>query len=151
ALSNAVMETIYRPESRLKPFAAAGHRTRRSRRIYPALAAAAALVFFLGIGFGIYFSRYGSPGSGMVTVRFSIEAPQASKVALAGDFTGWSDEEYELRRVGKTGTWEIRIPLERGKAYVYNFVIDGSTWVPDPAVPAKIADGFGGSGSLLRL
>jgi hypothetical protein len=139
-LGDAVMASLDSPRRRPLPFAAAVP-TR-------ALAAAAAAIFVLGLSLGIYFARL---GSGTVTVSFALQAPQASTVSLAGDFNGWSGEGYQLRRVGKSGTWEIKVPLKRGKAYVYNFVIDGKIWIADPSVPAKIDDGFGGSGSLLRL
>lgn len=139
-LGDAVMASLDAPRRRLLPFSSA---TR-----LPALAAAAAAIFVLGLSLGIYFARLGSD---TVTVSFALQAPQASTVSLAGDFNGWSGEGYQLRRVGRSGTWEIKVPLKRGKAYVYNFVIDGKIWIADPSVPAKIDDGFGGSGSLLRL
>lgn len=140
ALGDAVMASLEAPGRRLLPFAPAVTAN--------ALAAAAAAIFVLGLSLGIYFARL---GSATVKVSFSLQAPQASTVSLAGDFNGWSGEGYQMRRVGRSGTWEIKVPLKRGKAYVYNFVIDGKVWIADPAVPAKIDDGFGGSGSLLRL
>lgn len=140
SLGDSVMAALDLPGRRPLPFAPA-----MSTRV---LAAAAAAIFALGLSLGIYFSRMRSD---TVTVSFALEAPQASTVSLAGDFNGWSGEGYQLRRVDRSGTWEIKVPLKRGKAYVYNFVIDGKTWIADPAVPARIDDGFGGSGSLLRL
>ena len=140
ALGDAVMASLDAPGRHLLPFAPAVTAN--------ALAAAAAAIFVLGLSLGIYFARLGSD---TVKVSFSLQAPQASTVSLAGDFNGWSGEGYQMRRVGRSGTWEIKVPLKRGKAYVYNFVIDGKVWIADPAVPAKIDDGFGGSGSLLRL
>lgn len=128
--------------------AAIGSHRRRVIQFSPLIAAAAAAIFVVGLGLGVFFSRQGGD---MVTVRFELDAPQASSVYLAGDFNGWGSKGYELRRVGPEGKWEITIPLERGKVYVYNFVIDDTTWIPDPEVPARIDDGFGGSGSLLRL
>lgn len=144
-LGDAVMASLEAPRRRLSLFAPAARFHAVPTHL---LAAAAAAIFVLGLSLGIYFTRQ---GSGTVTVCFALQAPQASTVSLAGDFNGWSGEGYQLRRVGKSGTWEIKVPLKRGKAYVYNFVIDGKVWIADPAVPAKIDDGFGGSGSLLRL
>jgi hypothetical protein len=142
-LSEGVMAALGAPESRPLAFAPSARATRTR-----VLAAAAAAIFALGLGLGIYFARLGGD---TVTVTFMLKAPDASTVSLAGDFNGWSDEEYQLRRAAGSGAWEIKVPLKRGKAYVYNFVIDGKLWITDPAVPAKIDDGFGGSGSLLRL
>ncbi len=114
-----------------------------------AVAAAAAVALFIA-GFGI--GARGDFGKGdTVTVRFVLEAREAKSVHLAGDFNNWSTEGYELRRAGSNSAWELRIPLKKGKLYVYNFVVDGEKWIADPTVPARIDDGFGGSGSLLRL
>ncbi len=145
ALGDKVMSSLDSPRRRLLPFAPAIPARAASARV---LTAAAAAIFALGLSLGIHFARLGND---TVTVSFALEAPQASTVSLAGDFNGWSGEAYQLRRAGGTGAWEIKVPLKRGKAYVYNFVIDGQTWIADPAVPARIDDGFGGSGSLLRL
>jgi len=149
-LGEAVMASLDAPRRRLLRFAPSAKtpsaKTPATR--LPALAAAAAAIFVLGLSLGIYFTRLGSD---TVTVSFALRAPQASTVSLAGDFNGWSGEGYQLRRADASGTWEIKVPLKRGKAYVYNFVIDGKIWIADPSVPAKIDDGFGGSGSLLRL
>lgn len=114
----------------------------------PILAAAAAAIFVLGLGFGIFFTKL---NTNRVTIRFTISAPDAQSVHLAGNFNRWNDRTYELRRVGSGGQWEIELRLAKGTFYVYNYVIDGQTWVADPKVPLKVDDGFGGSSSLLRL
>lgn len=124
---------------------------RKSRRVFafnPLLAAAAAAIFIVGLSLGIFFTRL---NGSTVTVRFTLEAPQASSVYLAGDFNAWGGEDYKLSRASSDSPWEISVKLEKGKAYVYNFVVNGSTWIADPKALARIDDGFGGSGSLLRL
>ncbi|MFZ5860470.1 MAG: hypothetical protein ACOYVH_07005 [Spirochaetota bacterium] len=124
--------------------------TRQARvlRFSPALAAAAAAIFIIGLGLGLFF---GTRNAGTVTVRFVLNAPDAQSVQLAGDFTSWNPEGYALKKIGAEGTWEITVPLKKGRVYVYNFVINGTTWIADPKVPAMVDDGFGGSSSLLRL
>ena len=134
-LADAVMTAIDRQR---KPFVSFG----------PILAVAAALIFTVGLGLGIFFTRLNSD---KITVAFVLDAPDASTVYLAGDFNGWSGEGYALRKTGRDGKWEIKIPLERGRVYVYNFVINGTEWIADPAAEVRVDDGFGGSGSLLRL
>lgn len=125
-----------------------GRQARHGFVFTPALAAAAAAIFVVGLGLGIFFTKLNSD---IVTVSFVLDAPQAKTVYLAGDFNDWGGKDYALRRIGPEGTWEIKIPLKKGRVYVYNFVVDGTKWIVDPAVPAKVDDGFGGSGSLLRL
>ncbi|MBP7263641.1 MAG: isoamylase early set domain-containing protein [Spirochaetia bacterium] len=87
----------------------------------------------------------------VVEVRFTLEAPEASSVVLAADFNGWSPEGYELTRSAHDGTWSIVVPLRKGRAYTYNFIIDGERWVADPNAPMLLDDGFGGSMSSLAL
>lgn len=135
SLADAVMTAIDRQR---KPFVSFG----------PILAVAAALIFAVGLGLGIFFTRLNSD---KITVAFVLDAPDASSVYLAGDFNRWSGEGYALRKTGRDGKWEIKIPLERGRVYVYNFVINGTEWIADPAAEVRVDDGFGGSGSLLRL
>jgi len=127
---------------------ALGAKNRHAFAFNPLLAAAAVAIFVVGLGLGFFFTRQSGD---IVTVRFVLNAPQARSVYLAGDFNSWNGEAYRLNREGREGTWEIKVPLEKGKVYVYNFVLDGTTWIADPAVDATIDDGFGGSGSLLRL
>lgn len=114
----------------------------------PALIMAAAAILVIGIGIGGYVARQ---NSSTMMVQFMLDAPTASRVQLVGDFSEWDPQGYELSRTAPDAPWVIRIPLEKGKAYTYNFIIDEGEWVADPRAPAKIDDGFGGSGSLLRL
>jgi len=110
------------------------------------LAAAAVLVAALSsiVTFGIIRS------GATVDVRFVLVAPEARSVWLAADFNEWSSDGYALQKASD-GTWEITVPLRKGKAYSYNFVIDGERWVVDPSAPARLDDGFGGSSSSLTL
>jgi len=110
------------------------------------VAAAALLVVALGLGIGI-----GVRDSGTVNVRFVLDAPEARTVELAANFTNWETSGYSLRRVAPNGPWELKVTLKKGSLYSYNFVIDGEVWIPDPSMPEKADDGFGGASSLLRL
>jgi len=85
-----------------------------------------------------------------VDVRFVLVAPEASSVWLAADFNQWAADGYALSR-NSDGSWEITVPLRKGRAYAYNFVIDGERWVVDPSSPSRLDDGFGGSSSSLTL
>jgi hypothetical protein len=109
------------------------------------LAAAAALA--IGVGLAL---ASGLRDAGSVTIRFVLEAPQATSVAVAGDFNRWKADGYELRR-DKGGSWVLEVKLRKDKLYSYNFVIDGERWIPDPSSPETVDDGFGGSSSLIRI
>lgn len=122
---------------------------RRRRRVLPwllgpALAAAAALVVWLGRP-----GPVATPGGGAVTVRFVLTAPDARAVTVAGTFNQWDSHATPLVRTGPTGTWTATITLPAGQ-HQYAFVVDGVRWVPDPAAPA-VDDGFGRRNSVLTL
>ncbi len=81
-------------------------------------------------------------------VVFSVKAPQAKEVYLAGEFNGWQlDENSKMQQ--DNGCWTKRLSLNNGK-YHYRFVIDG-TWVEDALNPAKESNSFGTMNSLLEV
>ncbi len=84
-----------------------------------------------------------------ITVQFRFFAPQASSVAVAGEFNRWRPEATALRKQNG-GTWVADIRLQPG-TYVYMFVVDGSTWVPDPDADAYRDDGFGYRNSVKQV
>ena len=109
----------------------------------PALAAAAALVLWLG-------GRAGpaAPAPALVTVRFVLSAPEAHAVSVAGTFNQWNADATPLVRTDG-GMWTATLTLPAGE-HQYAFVVDGARWVPDPAAPA-VDDGFGRRNSVLTL
>jgi len=131
-------------KERVRPFS--GSTTRTKRWVLP-LAGCVALL--LGVGALALQARTRAFG-GQVMVRFSLEAPSASHVSVAGDWNRWRPGELNLT-AGQNGVWEITVPLRRGAIYTYDFLIDGRQWVPDPHSESQIDDGFGGLNSVLRL
>jgi len=87
--------------------------------------------------------------SAVSTVRFTLVASGASQVAVAGTFNGWNTAATPLRRIDKN-TWAADIPLGAGR-YVYQFVIDGHRWVPDPQAPRDAGDDFGATNSVVTV
>lgn len=70
-----------------------------------------------------------SPPTGVEEgVVFSIEAPNAKCVQLAGDFNGWTAEGSEMESSG--GIWRKVVALAPG-LYLYRYVVDG-VWMTDP-------------------
>lgn len=59
-------------------------------------------------------------------VVFSIVAPLATSVSVAGTFNGWNASKSKLKKT-KDGSWAITIPLASGR-YEYKFVCDGLNW-----------------------
>lgn len=72
-------------------------------------------------------------------VLFQLYAPEAHIVYLAGDFNGWAghrdglvfDPSFAMSGPDSEGVWRIEMPLRPGRI-LYQFVIDGDRWIPDP-------------------
>lgn len=132
------------------PGGAAGRRRGPARILVPVLAAAALALVVLG---GFLVPR--GPASGRdlaeMTVRFVLDAPEASSVVLVGDFSQWAaDDRYRLERTA-SGEWELSVKLRKHETYAYGFLVDGERWIADPRATEMIDDGFGSVNSLLRL
>lgn len=117
--------------------------------------------FILGTGpFGRDESA-GSPGTAAlaeegsggetIQVRLVLDAPEAETVSVAADWNQWMPGTQPLHDDDGDGVWEIRLRLQRGQDYQYQFVIDGSSWIADPEARVQIDDGFGGKNSLLHI
>ena len=79
--------------------------------------------------------------------RFELTAPQARSVSVAGSFNGWQVGALALVRDAR-GVWSATTPLPVGE-HRYDFVVNGTQWVPDPTAHAEVDDGFGGRNSVI--
>jgi Carbohydrate-binding module 48 (Isoamylase N-terminal domain) len=87
-------------------------------------------------------------GSAPVVVHeFVLQAPSASAVSLVGDFNNWNETATPMTRTAN-GTWVAKIHLPAG-LHRYEFVVNGSTWTPDPAALRAPDDGFGANSVVL--
>lgn len=126
------------------------HRWRTPRPVATrfAVLAAAALLIVVGVTF---YPRLSGENRGEMIVHFVLDAPGATQVSLVGNFTDWNPDRLQLKQEGSSSRWEISVPLKKGETYLYNFVINGSTWIADPTKQVKVSDGFGGESSLIQL
>ena len=88
-----------------------------------------------------------APAPAQIYVHFRLDAPDASSVHLAGDFTDW-EPAVELHEA-QPGVWTAIVPVRAG-VHEYAFVIDGERWTPDP-LGTPVDDGFGGQNSRLSV
>jgi 1,4-alpha-glucan branching enzyme len=77
--------------------------------------------------------------------EFSLSAPQAQRVSIAGDFNRWNPSLHPLQQDTK-GTWRISLDLKPGK-YEYRFLLDGE-WQNDPNCDSFVENPFGTSNCL---
>jgi len=73
-------------------------------------------------------------------VSFGLEAPQAERVLIAGDFNGWDAATHPMKK-DKNGMWKTTIPLMPGR-YQYRFLSDGN-WENDRSCSGCVPNTFG--------
>jgi hypothetical protein len=83
-------------------------------------------------------------------VRLMFDAPDARRVAVAGDFNRWDVAATPLERDERTRRWSVTLALRDGE-HRYAFVVDGTRWVPDPRAERSGRDQNGRIYSLLSL
>ncbi len=77
--------------------------------------------------------------------QFSLLAPSAQRVVLAGDFNQWDLSSHPLKRE-KNGVWKASLNLNPGR-YGYRFFVDGE-WQNDPSCCDFVDNPFGTSNCL---
>lgn len=81
-------------------------------------------------------------------LTFSLYAPHAGCVSLAGDFNAWNPDVHPLEKASD-GLWERVVSLPPGR-YEYKFVVDGQ-WHDDPRCDAYTPNPFGGQNCVVIL
>jgi chromosome partitioning protein len=82
-------------------------------------------------------------------IRFSVYAPKARNVQVAGDFNDWNPGDGALLDPDGEGVWSRVIRLEPGR-YQYRYRIDGQ-WGTDPHNPSSVETPFGVVNSVVDL
>jgi 1,4-alpha-glucan branching enzyme len=79
---------------------------------------------------------------------FSIKAPTAQTVLLAGDFTHWLKNAIPLQKQ-QDGIWTTTASLTPG-AHFYKFVVDGE-WKDDPECKLRVQNPFGTQNAVIQV
>ena len=82
------------------------------------------------------------------SVEFKFNAPNAKRVALAGDFNSWDTKTFVARKDRK-GNWLVKASLTPGR-YEYKFYVDGN-WVSDPNCTRHVANSFGTQNCVIDI
>ena len=83
-------------------------------------------------------------------VRLMFDAPDARRVAVAGDFNRWDANATPLTRDEGSRGWSVTLALRDGE-HRYAFVVDGTRWVPDPHAERSAQGEAGRICSLLNV
>lgn len=81
-------------------------------------------------------------------MEFTLHAPQAKKVSLAGSFNNWDTKTLSAKKATK-GNWTVNVSLKPGR-YEYKFLVDGS-WVNDPRCNACVPNPYGGHNCTVEI
>lgn len=76
-------------------------------------------------------------------VTFTIEAPDAKKVAVVGSFNDWNAKKAPLKKL-KNGTFKATVDLDKDSSYEFKYVVDGE-FVNDTAADAYAWNEFAGA------
>lgn len=86
----------------------------------------------------------------MLPVQLVLNAPNAHRVAVVGDFTDWDEGRIAMTRDPASGLWSVTVPVRAGR-HVYAFIADDSIWMRDPRAPVATDPDFGRPGSLMLV
>ena len=86
-------------------------------------------------------------GASGLAQTFSLLAPDASSVQLAGEFTQWQERPISLQK-DADGIWRATVKLPPGEHH-YRFLVDGE-WRDDPECTLRAPNPFGGE-NMTRL
>jgi hypothetical protein len=102
---------------------------------------AAALLFLF-----VMTPRHEIPG--LKTHRFVIYQPEAARVEITGSFMDW--EAVAMKKSGSSGYWEAELEVPAGEHRLC-YILEGVRRIPDPTIPIREKDDFGGENSILTV
>jgi 1,4-alpha-glucan branching enzyme len=90
----------------------------------------------------------GSPRLSAREVEFTLKAPGAKTVCIAGQFNDWNTTSTPMKK-SKDGSWKIRLKLPSG-TYEYKYFVDGS-WVNEASGRETAPNPFGTCNCIITV
>jgi hypothetical protein len=84
----------------------------------------------------------------LISHRFVLYQPDVSRVEITGSFLGW--EAVPMKKSGTSGYWEAVLEMPAGEHRLC-YIIEGRRRIPDPTIPIREKDDFGGENSILAV
>jgi 1,4-alpha-glucan branching enzyme len=81
-------------------------------------------------------------------VTFFLDAPDAQRVILMGDFNQWNEKTHPMKKESD-GSWKKIIMIPPGR-YEYRFLVDGEWW-NDPNNHQICSNCFGTVNNILEV
>jgi hypothetical protein len=85
---------------------------------------------------------------GPTKYRFVLYEPDVKRVEITGSFLGWT--AVPMQRTGTSGYWEAILEVPAGEHRLC-YIIEGRKRIPDPTIPTREKDDFGGENSILAV
>ncbi len=82
-------------------------------------------------------------------VTFTIEAPDAEKAFVCGDFNNWSEKKNELKKL-KNGNFKGTVDLEKDNTYEFKYLVDGN-WMNEEQADSFKWNDVGSENSVLEV
>ena len=108
----------------------------------------AAMGAALAVALIIWIFSVPSEINNQILHRFVIFRPDISHAEISGSFTNWQNRP--MHKVGDTGYWEITLDVPKGE-HRFIYILDGRQRFPDPTLPDREKDDFGGENSILSV
>ena len=84
----------------------------------------------------------------LTTHRFVLYQPDVTQVEITGSFLGW--EAVPMKKSGTSGYWEAVLKVPTGEHRLC-YILEGRRRIPDPTIPIREKDDFGGENSILAV
>jgi 1,4-alpha-glucan branching enzyme len=82
------------------------------------------------------------------THRFVLFQPDVNQVEITGSFLGW--EAVPMQKSGSSGYWEVVLEVPAGEHRMC-YILEEDRRIPDPTIPIREKDDFGGENSILAV
>ena len=86
--------------------------------------------------------------SAMQEGEFTIDAPDANKVCIAGQFNDWNTKSMPMKK-SKDGKWRVKMNIPKGK-YEYKYFVDGA-WAQDISGADMCPNPYGTNNCVLTV
>jgi serine protease AprX len=114
-----------------------------------ALDAGRAVTLALAENHGTDLARAASPRVAGGSTEFVLHDHKAGSVSVVGSWDGWWRPGVAAELV-EPGVWRASIPSRSGR-HLYKFLVDGRSWLADPANPVRAHDGHGAWNSVVLI
>ena len=84
----------------------------------------------------------------LTTHRFVLFQPDVSGVEITGSFLDW--QAVAMKKSGTSGYWEVVLEVPAGEHRLC-YILEGGRRIPDPTIPIREKDDFGGENSILAV